>query len=486
MATDRRSLLRAGLLVTALGATGGLSGCSRPPRLINDAEARASVSTLPHLDGTISTDAASLAAAADDFGHIVHHTPSAVVTPGSTDDVGKVIHWAGANQTKVAARGAGHSDWGRSEVSSGVAIEMTAANKVHAILPDRAVVDAGIKWSQLLAATLPHGLTPPVLTDYLELTVGGTIAVGGVGGTTYQFGVQSDNVLALDVVTGRGELVTCSPTCNADLFNAMRAGLGQVGVIATATVKLVPAHQSARAYTLAYADLHTLLADQRTLLADKRFDYLQGAVIPNPAGGWTYNLDGAILFDGTPPDDAAALHGLSDIRSSASLSTMSYSAWTQRLAPLEAHLRATGEWFNPHPWLTTYVGDSAIESVAGTVIGTLTPADLGTYGRVSIAPVLTSAITSPLYRLPAEPISFVFNVLRFPPNDQTVVNNMVTQNRAIYDRVLAAGGTLYPVSAFPMSADDWRTHFGPVYPLLAAAKNAYDPNHTLTPGYEIF
>ena len=58
--------------------------------------------------------------------------------------------------------------------------------------------------------TLPRGLTPPVLTDYLNLSVGGTLAVGGVGATTPRYGLQSDNVLEIDVVTGRGEVLTCS------------------------------------------------------------------------------------------------------------------------------------------------------------------------------------------------------------------------------------------------------------------------------------
>jgi cytokinin dehydrogenase len=47
-----------------------------------------------------------------------------------------------------------------------------------------------------------------VLTEYLELSVGGTLIVGGVGGTTSAFGVQSDNVIDMEVVTGKGKKVT--------------------------------------------------------------------------------------------------------------------------------------------------------------------------------------------------------------------------------------------------------------------------------------
>jgi hypothetical protein len=40
----------------------------------------------PHFDGQLLTDDAALTAAADDFGHIVHHRPSAVLLPGSVRD----------------------------------------------------------------------------------------------------------------------------------------------------------------------------------------------------------------------------------------------------------------------------------------------------------------------------------------------------------------------------------------------------------------
>ena len=119
----------------------------------------------------------------------------------------------------------------------------------------------------MLRATLAQGKTPPVLTDYLELSVGGTLIVGGVGGTTSAFGVQSDNVIDIEVVTGEGKKVTCSASDNAGLFNAVRAGLGQLGVITKATLKLVAAPESVRRFLLVYPDLATMLRDERLLSA---------------------------------------------------------------------------------------------------------------------------------------------------------------------------------------------------------------------------
>jgi FAD/FMN-containing dehydrogenase len=43
--------------------------------------------------------------------------------------------------------------------------------------------------------------------------------------------------------TGRGEIVTCSPSKDADLFNAVLGGLGQFGIITRARILLQEAPQ---------------------------------------------------------------------------------------------------------------------------------------------------------------------------------------------------------------------------------------------------
>src|SRR5437588_9356342 len=89
-------------------------------------------------------------------------------------------------------------------------------------------------------AALEHRLTPPVLTDYLELTVGGTLSAGGIGGTSHRHGPQVDHVRELEVVTGTGEIVTCSPASNTAVFSGALAGYGQAGIITRATIPLIP------------------------------------------------------------------------------------------------------------------------------------------------------------------------------------------------------------------------------------------------------
>ena len=427
------------------------------------------------------------AAAADDFGHLVHQRPEAVLVPASAQDVAATVRRAAGQGRRFAAKGRRHSVFGRAQARDGIVADMGRLRTIHAVQRDRVVVDAGATWREVVEATLPHGRTPPVLTDYLDLSVGGTLAVGGVGSATSRLGVVSDQVLELQVVTGRGEEVTCSPDRHPSLFDTVRAGLGQMGIITRATLRLVPAPTRVRRFLLSYPDLATMLGDQRLLVHEHRFEGVQGAVLAAPTGGWTFRLDLTTQRTGDPPDDAALLGGLSDDRPKAQPSTLPYLDYLTRFTALEQVLRSNGQWWFPHPWLATFVGDAAVESVVGGELADLPPADLGPLGQVVLSPILREPVRSPLLRLPPDPVCYTFNLFRLPATDEAgEARRLVMANRAAYERVRDAGGTLYPVSAFPMSPADWRRHFGAAFDQLSHAKHEYDPGHVLTPGYEVF
>jgi cytokinin dehydrogenase len=441
----------------------------------------------PPVTGELTTDPALQSATADDFGHIVHRTPQYVLKPASVADISAIVAWAARQGLKVAARGQGHSTYGRPMVPGGVVIDMSTLNTIHSIASDRMVVDAGATWSALIDAALARGLTPPVLTAFTELSVGGTLSVGGIGGTSHLYGMQTDNVLELNVIVADGRELTCSATQNPDLFNAVRAGLGQVGIITRATLKLIPAPARVRRYQLSYPDQATLTADQRKVLSERRFQHIQGRFIPNAPGGWKFQLEDGVFYTGSAPDDNTVLAGLSDTRASAVIADLSYSEYLNTFDALENILRENGQWFNPHPWWLTFLPDSAAESLAAQILDQLTSDGVGPFGQVTYYPMTTEAFRTPLLRIPGGSVMFPFNLIRLPAtSNQAAIDQMVAQNRAFYERIRSAGGLLYPVTAMAMSKDDWKTHFGPRYSLLSGAKTKYDPQHIFTPGYEMF
>ena len=88
---------------------------------------------LTDLSGTLLFDDAERQAAADDFGHIVHRLRTAVLKPGSAEDIVKMVQFANRRRLKVAMRGNGHAMFGQAQVDAGVVIDSSALNSVRVI-----------------------------------------------------------------------------------------------------------------------------------------------------------------------------------------------------------------------------------------------------------------------------------------------------------------------------------------------------------------
>ncbi len=442
---------------------------------------------LPQFNGIFSTEEAVRSMAADDFGHYVHRLPLAVLKPVSFDDVVRVIHFARQHGLKIAPRGQAHSTLGQAQVEAGIIVDTASLNAIHAIHVDRVDVEAGALWSTLLRATLEQGLTPPVLPDYLDLSIGGTLAVGGIGGTSYQYGAIVDNVLELQVVTGEGKVETCSPNHQPELFAAVLAGLGQCGILVRATLRLIPAKNNARVFHLFYSDLAALIHDEATLIKGGRFDYMAGYVLPTPGGEWSYVLEVVSFY--TPPadqlDNACLLRGLNFVAGTEQIEERSYFNFSNRVVAQAAVLKEKGVWHHPHPWLDMFVPASAVEHYVSEALASILPTDFGLF------PILLSALNSgcfhsPLFRLPSEETVFAFDILRTVTPDPETAAKAVAHNRLLFERNRALGGTHYPISTIELSHADWEMHFGQVWEQFMHAKQRFDPDNVLTPGQGIF
>jgi cytokinin dehydrogenase len=448
---------------------------------------------LPPLDGELRT--VGLEPYAADFGRIISRQPRAVLIPGSVNDIVKIIRFAREHDLKVAANGqAGtddmresHSNYGQSQVQAGVVIDMKPLNSIFEVTSAHVEVAAGAHWSAVLDAALLQGRTPPVLNDYMHLSVGGTLSVGGIGGTSLHFGTQIDNVLAVEVVTGRGDLVRCSANENRDLFNAVLGGAGQCGIIVRARMRLVPARTQAKVYLLFYDDINLYVDDQRMLLRDGRFNYLQGQVVRNDTNtAWRFMIEAAAYY--TPPaepNDTVLLAGLRG--TGLQTSVQSYRDWQFRLDPTVAFLKSIGVWQLPHPWVTLFLPASQTVNYMTNVLSTLTLADTG-QGPILFYPFDTDRMTRPLFQVPAPREAFHLSVLRTgaPPTPE-VINAMLAGNRTLYDDAVDIGGTRYIIGAIPgFTQADWRNHFGSQWDAFRAAKQRFDPDNVLTPGQGMF
>lgn len=434
-------------------------------------------------DGEIRTNQDALAEAGHDFGHLVNHRPAVVLRAGSARDVSAVLRLAARLGVAVAPRGRGHSTFGQCQVPDGVVIDMRGLVAIGPIEGNQVTVGAGASWRSVLTASLPHGLTPPVLTDYLDLSVGGTLSVGGIGGTSHRHGLQTDHVEGLDVVTGDGQIQSCSRHHQPALFSAVLGGLGQHGIITTVTLRLTPAPTTVYRAKLYYPTISALIDDQRTLLRSGRIDFLQGEVLPGETG-WRYLLHAASY--GPAASNWQLWSGLHDDRAAVEIEQLSYLEFADRLATGEAYLRSTGEWFHPHPWWNAFLPGSTAPRFLAELTAELTTDDLGPSGLVLVYPIFTAPLTTPLVRVPDESVVFLVSLLRTSTPHTPAARRAVAANRYWYDGARRLGGTMYPVGAIPFDTADWAHHFGDRWPAFAEAKDRYDPHRILCPGQGCF
>lgn len=158
----------------------------------------------------LRTDKQSLMSVASDFGNLTESIPASVFYPSSPQDIAAVIRFSYTNSAPlfVSPRGHGHSINGQTSCPDGMVIHMESlgqdrTDRINVSVANRYMDVGGEQlWINVLNAARIHGLGPNSWTDYLYLTVGGTLSVGGISGQTFQHGPQISNVLELDVITG--------------------------------------------------------------------------------------------------------------------------------------------------------------------------------------------------------------------------------------------------------------------------------------------
>ncbi|MDR0435550.1 MAG: FAD-binding protein [Propionibacteriaceae bacterium] len=136
--------------------------------------------------------------------------PTAVAQPRTKDELVRVVRAALKVGMPIAGRGAGTSLAGNS-ITTGLVIDMGRhLNRVLAVDPETktAVVQPGVVHSVLQDAAKPHKLRfgpDPATAD--RCAIGGMIGNNACGARALGYGRTSDNVVALEVITGTGDII---------------------------------------------------------------------------------------------------------------------------------------------------------------------------------------------------------------------------------------------------------------------------------------
>ncbi|MEP7123354.1 MAG: FAD-binding protein [Byssovorax sp.] len=453
------------------------------PHLDGDLRAagrRGALSPLPPLDGELSSDAAALRAAADDYGHIVQQMPIAVLSPGSIDDIQKMVVYANEHRLALSVRGAGHSALGQTQ-TAGVVIDMSRLTGVEHIDKGACVVAAGTTWIDVVASGLAVGAIPPVLPLDLYHTVGGVLALGGVSAASHHAGLVADNVTRLEVITGGGERVVCSEHENHDLFAAVLAGTALHAVIVKATLRMTEFRGQVRTHESVFDDASAFLASMLANAREGSFHELSGSITPGLADRWIYTLEGSVFADELADLDSD--RGRSSSGRGRELKTYvqdkDHTAWLTRFLGVQEHLIRSDLWESEHPVLNVIVPIDAAKAFLERALPLISPDDLCNL-PITMSPLVRERVRSKEFPLPDSDVSLAITFQMFPQGAASELERIRSTHESLFELVRASGGTAFGGGSLELStAQIVAQRGGAALTRLQARRQLYDPNGVL-------
>jgi len=164
--------------------------------------------------------------------------PAAIARCTGTADVISAVRFARSNDLAVSVRGGGHNVAGKALRDGALAIDLSPMKGLR-VDPKMKTARAqgGVTWGEFDRETVALDL---VTTGGTVSTVGiaGLTLGGGIGWLMRKYGLVSDNLVSVDIVTADGQFLTASESENADLFWAIRGGGGNFGVVTSFEYRL--------------------------------------------------------------------------------------------------------------------------------------------------------------------------------------------------------------------------------------------------------
>ena len=167
--------------------------------------------------------------------------PVRIERPSSESEVVEIVLRAVAEHLRVKVVGSGHSFTGIA-VPDEVMIDLAQMNRVVNVdhVGGVITVQAGIVLSDLNAYLESHKFSMPNLGDVTYQTLAGAVSTSTHGTGLQRTGLAAQ-IRAFKLVTSSGEVLTCDPVHNAEIFHCGRVSLGALGVITEVTLNVVPA-----------------------------------------------------------------------------------------------------------------------------------------------------------------------------------------------------------------------------------------------------
>lgn len=162
--------------------------------------------------------------------------------PRSVEEILDVYGKGQQHNLPIALRGGGRSYGDAAINNSGIILDLSAMNQILAWDPETGIIDCepGVTLEKLWKTCVNQGWWPPVVSGTMYTSVGGCASMNIHGKNNFRKGPFGEHILEFDLLTPAGELITCSPESDPELFHAAISGFGMLGCFTRLRIQLTP------------------------------------------------------------------------------------------------------------------------------------------------------------------------------------------------------------------------------------------------------
>jgi FAD binding domain/Berberine and berberine like len=174
------------------------------------------------------------------FNGEIDRRPAVILRPADASEVSKVVSLARETGLPLAVRSGGHSAAGHCVVDGGIVLDLSDMKALDIdVQGSTAWAQTGLTAGEYSTAAGGHSLATG-FGDTGSVGIGGITLGGGIGFLVRKYGLTIDDLLAADVVTADGRLLSVDAENHPDLFWAIRGGGGNFGVATRFQLRLHP------------------------------------------------------------------------------------------------------------------------------------------------------------------------------------------------------------------------------------------------------
>ncbi|MBV8201847.1 MAG: hypothetical protein JOZ15_14585, partial [Acidobacteria bacterium] len=156
-----------------------------------------------------------------------------------------------------------------------------------------------------------------------------------------------------------------------------------------------------------------------------------------------------------------------------------------RMDPVFELWRRGGYWDMPHPWMETILPWESAREYIEQVLAATPPQALGPGGHILLWPAYAATSEAPLFMHPAGEFVMGWGIL--PGVPRAFLQKGLAQLDMASEMSILYGGKRYLSGYITFdTVEKWSQHFGEQWPRILAAKQRFDPDGIMAPGFIVY